>query len=336
MDLPSISFIIPTRNSEKTLKRCLDSILEQDYPKRKMKFIIIDAFSSDKTLEIAKTFGAVVLFNPRVTGEAGKAIGVKFSNDEILAFIDSDNVLVSREWLLKMTEPIINNEEIVASEPIYYGYDRKMPVIIRYCSLIGADDPLSVYLGFYGRYSYLTGRWTDISLPTFDKGSYYEVTLNSGVIPTMGANGFLVRTNALKRTKYYPYLFDIDIIYDLIDLGCTEFARVETSIFHLYAFTFSQYMRKTHRRIRDYYKYHGTGVRRYPWTRFDKMKLAHFLSGILFVVPIVKDSVKGYKRKPDKAWFLHWFICALTASIYATREVTSGFYLLRKLVLRSK
>ena len=336
MELPSISFVIPTRNSEKTLKLCVDSIIGQDYPKGKMKFIIIDAFSSDKTVEIAKTFGAVVLSNPRVTGEAGKAIGVKFSNDEILAFIDSDNVLVSREWLLKMTEPIMNNEEIVASEPIYYGYDRKMPVLIRYCSLIGADDPLSVYLGFYGRYSYLTGRWMDISLPTLDKGSYSEVTLNSGVIPTMGANGFLVRTSALKRTKYYPYLFDIDIIYDLIDLGYTKFARVETSIFHLYAFTFSQYMRKTHRRIRDYYKYHGTGVRRYPWTRFDKMKLVRFLSGILFVVPLVNDSVKGYKRKPDKAWFLHWFICALTASIYATREVTSGFYLLRKLVLRSK
>jgi GT2 family glycosyltransferase len=301
-----------------------------------MKLIIVDAFSSDKTVELAKTFGAVVLSNPRVTGEAGKAIGVRVSDDEILAFVDSDNVLVSKDWLMKMTEPLIDNEKIVASEPIYYGYDLKEPIIIRYCSLIGADDPLSVYLGFYGRYSYLTGRWTDISLPTSVKGSYYEVTLNSGVIPTMGANGFLVRASALKRTKYYPYLFDIDIIYELIDLGYTTFARVETSIFHLYAFTFSQYMRKTHRRIRDYYKYHGTGVRRYPWTRFDKMRLVRFLSGILLVVPLVKDSVQAYKRKPDKAWFLHWFICALTASIYGTREVISGFYLLRNLVLGSK
>lgn len=336
MTLPSISFVIPTRNSEKTLKRCIDSILGQDYPRRKMKLIIVDAFSSDKTVELAKTFGAVVLSNPRVTGEAGKAIGVRVSNDEILAFVDSDNVLVSKDWLIRMTEPLIDNEKIVASEPIYYGYDLKEPIIIRYCSLIGADDPLSVYLGFYGRYSYLTGRWMDISLPTSVKGSYYEVTLNSGMIPTMGANGFLVRASALKRTKYYPYLFDIDIIYDLIDLGYTKFARVETSIFHLYAFTFSQYMRKTHRRIRDYYKYHGTGVRRYPWTRFDKMKLVRFLLGILLVVPLVKDSVQAYKRKPDKAWFLHWFICALTASIYGTREVISGFYLLRKLVLGSK
>jgi glycosyltransferase involved in cell wall biosynthesis len=336
VELPSITFVIPTRNSEKTLKRCVDSILDQDYPRTKMKFIIVDAFSSDKTVELAKTFGAVVLSNPRVTGEAGKAIGVKASNDEIIAFVDSDNVLVSRNWLMKMTEPLIRNEKIVASEPIYYGYGSNENIIIRYCSLIGADDPLSVYLGFYGRYSYLTGRWMDISLPTYARGSYYELTLNSGLIPTMGANGFLVRASALKRTKYYPYLFDIDIIYDLIDLGYTKFARVETSIFHLYASTFSQYMRKTHRRIRDYYKYHGTGVRRYPWTRFDKMRLVRFISGIVFVVPLVKDSIQGYKRKPDKAWFLHWFICALTASIYGTREVISGFYLMRKLVLGIK
>jgi glycosyltransferase involved in cell wall biosynthesis len=336
VELPSISIVIPTRNSEKTLMRCVDSILDQDYPKSKMNFIIVDAFSSDKTVELAKTFGAQVLTNPRVTGEAGKAIGVRASKDEILAFIDSDNVLVSRNWLTKMVEPFINDEKIVASEPIYYGYSKSEGNIIRYCSLIGADDPLSVYLGFYGRYSYLTDRWTDISLNTYDRGSYCELILNPGLIPTMGANGFLIRANALKKTNYYPYLFDIDIIYELIDLGYTKFARVETSIFHLYASTFSQYMRKTHRRIRDYYKYHGTGARRYPWTRFDKRKLVRFISGIIFVFPLVKDSIQGYKRKPDRAWFLHWFICALTAGIYGTREVVSGFYLLRKLFLGIK
>ena len=216
------------------------------------------------------------------------------------------------------------------------SYSTNGNFIIRYCSLIGADDPLSVYLGFYGRYSYLTDRWTDISLPTRSRGSYCEVTLNPSLIPTMGANGFLVRAAALKRTNYFPYLFDIDIIYELIDLNYTKFARVETSIFHLYATTFSGYMRKTNRRIRDYYKYHGTGVRRYPWTRFDKKKLLRFVSGVIFIFPLVKDSIRGYRRKPDRAWFLHWFICALTVGVYGTREVVSGFYLVRKMFLGTK
>jgi glycosyltransferase involved in cell wall biosynthesis len=330
LDFPLISIVIPTRNSEKTLERCLHSIVEQDYPREKVRLIIVDAFSSDKTVEMAKFFNAEVLFNPGITGEAGKAVGVKAAKGEIIAFIDSDNILTSKDWLMRMTEPLRDDGEVVASEPIYYGYSLKEPIIIRYCSLIGADDPLSVYLGFYGRYSYLTGRWTDIPIRMLDRGSYYEVTLTPSVIPTMGANGFLVRACALKKTNSYPYLFDIDLIYDLIDFGYSKFARVKMGIFHLYAFTFTQYVRKTYRRIRDYYKYHNIGLRRYPWAKFNKIKLLRFLLGVLVMIPLVKDSIKGYKRKPDTAWFLHWFICLSTMLVYATKEFSSGFYLLRK------
>ena len=330
MELPSISIVIPTRNSEKTLERCLLSIVEQNYPKKKVKLMIIDAFSSDKTVKIAKGFGAEVWVNQRITGEAGKAVGAMIANGEIVAFIDSDNVLTSKDWLMKMIEPLKNDADVVASEPVYYGYSLKEPVIIRYCSLIGADDPISVYFGFYGRYSYLTRKWTSIPLHMHDNGSYYKVTLDSGIIPTMGANGFLIRAYALKKTKYYPYLFDIDIVYDLINLGFNKFARVNTSIFHLYAFSFTQYIKKTYRRIRDYYKYHGMGLRKYPWTKFSRIKLLKFLLGVLVVFPITRDAIKGYKRKPDTAWFLHWFICFLTVSVYGMKEFLSGFYLLRK------
>jgi glycosyltransferase involved in cell wall biosynthesis len=330
LELPSISIVIPTRNSERTLEMCLRSIAEQDYPRERMKLVIVDAFSSDKTVEIAKGFDAEVLINARVTGEAGKAVGVKAANGELLAFVDSDNILASKSWLMRMVKPLIDDSEVVASEPIFYSYSSRETFIVRYCSLIGADDPLSIYLGFYGRYSYLTGRWTDIPMRMHDKGPYYEVTLNPGVIPTMGANGFLIRANALKRTDYYPYLFDIDIIYDLVDLGYNKFARVKTDIFHLYAFSLTQYIRKTFRRIRDYYIYHAIGLRRYPWTRFDKIKLLKFLWGVLVIIPLVNDAIKGYKRKPDTAWFLHWFICVLTVLVYATKEFSSGFYLLRK------
>lgn len=40
--------------------------------------------------------------NPLRTGEAGKAIGVKEAKNEIIALIDSDNLLPQRDWLLKM------------------------------------------------------------------------------------------------------------------------------------------------------------------------------------------------------------------------------------------
>jgi glycosyltransferase involved in cell wall biosynthesis len=328
LHLPSISIIIPTYNSEKVLPLCLKSIENQDYPKHKLEIIVVDGGSSDRTVDIARKFGVdKMLKNPLRTGEAGKAVGVEAAENEIIAFIDSDNVLDGKDWLKRMVRPF-QDSEIVGSEPVYYGYSSKDPIIIRYCSLIGADDPLTIYLGFYGRHSFLRERWTDIALEISDEGSYYKITLNPGVIPTMGANGFLVRACVLKKTNYEPFLFDVDTIYELIELGYNKFARVKTGIFHLYALTSTQYIRKTYRRIRDYYKYHG--VRRYPWTKFNKSKLLKFLLGVLTLIPLFRDSVKGYRRKPDVAWFLHWFLCLLTVLVYAIKEVSSGFYLLRR------
>jgi len=327
--VPIVSVVVPTRNSGKTLDKCLSSLSQQDYPQDKIELIIVDAFSKDQTLDIARKFNAKVLFNPRITGEAGKAVGVEAAKGEIILFIDSDNVLPSKDWLVHMIEPL-QNKEVVASEPVSYSYCKSDPAIIRYCSLIGANDPLTVYLGFYGRYSFLEDKWTNIPLKVVDKESYFQITLSVGVIPTMGANGFLVQASALKRTNFKPYLFDIDIIYELIDLGYTDFARVKIGIFHLYAFNLSQYLKKTYRRIRDYYYFHKLGLRKYPWTRFNRLKLLGLILRILLIFPLFKDVAKGYKRKADAAWFLHWFLCVLTIAVYGIKEVLSVFYLLRR------
>jgi len=40
--------------------------------------------------------------NPLKTGEAGKAAGVKHAGGEIIALIDSDNILPERDWLVRM------------------------------------------------------------------------------------------------------------------------------------------------------------------------------------------------------------------------------------------
>ncbi|MBZ9578240.1 glycosyltransferase [Patescibacteria group bacterium] len=54
--MKSISILIPTLNSEKTLNECLESIAFQDYPSDKIEIIIADAGSIDKTLSIIDRF----------------------------------------------------------------------------------------------------------------------------------------------------------------------------------------------------------------------------------------------------------------------------------------
>lgn len=72
----SISIVIPTYNSAKTLPACLESIREQDYPVDKVEIIIADAGSSDGTVEIARRFTDKIYCNSLKTSEAGKAVGL--------------------------------------------------------------------------------------------------------------------------------------------------------------------------------------------------------------------------------------------------------------------
>ena len=53
---PFVSIIVPTRNEENNIDRCLASFVSQTYPKDKFELLIIDGLSSDKTLEIAQDY----------------------------------------------------------------------------------------------------------------------------------------------------------------------------------------------------------------------------------------------------------------------------------------
>ncbi|MCL1978118.1 MAG: glycosyltransferase [Candidatus Bathyarchaeota archaeon] len=87
---PKISVIIPTRNSAKTLVRCLQSIDYQTF--RQIEIVIVDAFSSDETINIAKKFQTKIL---QMKGFQSKArnIGIQQSTGEFVLFLDSDQVL---------------------------------------------------------------------------------------------------------------------------------------------------------------------------------------------------------------------------------------------------
>ena len=52
--LPFISVLIVSYNEENYIAKCLNSLIEQTYPKKKYEIIIIDSGSTDNTLSIAK------------------------------------------------------------------------------------------------------------------------------------------------------------------------------------------------------------------------------------------------------------------------------------------
>ncbi|MFH1894770.1 MAG: glycosyltransferase family 2 protein [Patescibacteria group bacterium] len=92
--LPFVSVIIPCRNEEKFIAKCLNSLLEQDYPKENLEILIIDGASGDKTKEIAKEFAKKyplikVLDNPKKLTPIGLNIGLRASQGKIIARMDA-------------------------------------------------------------------------------------------------------------------------------------------------------------------------------------------------------------------------------------------------------
>ena len=68
MSKPLVTIIIPTFNSEKTLQLCLESIRKQTY--KNIDVIVVDNYSTDSTVSVAKKYGAKVI---QVRGERARA-----------------------------------------------------------------------------------------------------------------------------------------------------------------------------------------------------------------------------------------------------------------------
>jgi glycosyltransferase involved in cell wall biosynthesis len=312
---PTISIVIPTLNSQKILKECLESIKNQDYPKEKIEIIIADGGSTDRTLDVVRNYTDKIFLNSLKTGEAGKAVGIKHATGEIIAFIDSDNILPSKDWLRRMVEPF-QDEEITAAGPLYFTYRTQDDLITRYCALIGMNDPLCMYLGNYDRYCYITDKWTEVKTKHEDKGNYIKMQLNKGKTPTIGANGFFVRRKIVEKMNVGDYLFDIDFVHEVVKRGYDKFAKVKIGIVHIFAGNILTFIRKQKRRIASYHRYKKINLRTYPWFKFSKLNIFKFVFYTAFLFPLLIQVGQGFSRKKDISWLFHIIACWLILIIY--------------------
>ncbi len=110
---PLISVIIAAFNEEKYLPKCLTAITTQDFSKDDYEIIVVDNNSTDKTAEIAKSFGARVVQESRQGNTFAVKRGLDSATGEIIANTDADTV-VFPDWLSTIKK-IFEDKNVVAA-----------------------------------------------------------------------------------------------------------------------------------------------------------------------------------------------------------------------------
>lgn len=105
-----VSIITPTLNSEKYLGRCLESILNQSYAY--IEILIVDAGSTDKTLEIVEYFKNRLTINliraPSSNMGEARNLAIKYARGGYITFCDSDDYFM-KDKILHQVECLKGN-----------------------------------------------------------------------------------------------------------------------------------------------------------------------------------------------------------------------------------
>lgn len=101
-----ISIVIPIYNTEKYLKRCLDSVINQSY--KNIEILLINDGSTDNSLRICERFAKednrIKVFSERNFGvSSARNLGINKSNGKYIFFLDSD------DWIENRTIEILAN-----------------------------------------------------------------------------------------------------------------------------------------------------------------------------------------------------------------------------------
>mgnify|MGYP000986723383 CR=1 FL=1 len=318
--LPSVSIIIATYNSSRTLATCLLNIAKQSYPKSKVDIIVADGGSRDATRTIAKKYGALVIkVDPaKQNAEYNKGVGLVKARGEIVLFLDHDNIMPHRKWLSSIIMPFLDNPTIIGVEPLRFHYDPKMTLLDRYFSLIGGTDPVVYYLGKNSHASWMTDGY-NLSGKSIDKGKYYLVTFSKDTLPALGGNGAALRRDYVKKyaASDPDHFIHTDVVADIVSHGYSSYAFTKDTIIHLTNNKVIPFLKRRKQFI-EQYQFAYRSKRRYEI--FDPKRnigalIYYILISLTLVVPTL-DAIRGYLRVRDVAWFLHPLLCFVFACVY--------------------
>jgi cellulose synthase/poly-beta-1,6-N-acetylglucosamine synthase-like glycosyltransferase len=184
--LPKISLIVPTKNEDLVIKRCLDGILDINYPKDKMEVIVVDGDSKDNTCKICHEYsknypGLIkVITETKSKGKpAALNLALAATTGEIVGIFDADS-LPEKDVLTKVSSYFDNDEKIVAVQGRTTSINEKFNALTRVISkeeqawfqmLMSGREKLSLFVPLTGSCQFVKrtvlmelGGWDENSL----------------------------------------------------------------------------------------------------------------------------------------------------------------------------
>jgi len=102
--------VIPARNEEKFIGKCIESILNGTYPKDKLEILVVDGMSEDRTREVVNKLIDKydrnlirLLINPKKRKTPALNMGIRSAKGEFIVIADAHSIY-PRDYILKLIE----------------------------------------------------------------------------------------------------------------------------------------------------------------------------------------------------------------------------------------
>lgn len=97
--------MLPTLNEAWRVGALLESIRRQRYPSDRVELLVADGGSTDNTVEMARSYGAIVVHNPIRRAEPGAGMLLERASGDVAMWLAADNVFADEWFLEKLARP---------------------------------------------------------------------------------------------------------------------------------------------------------------------------------------------------------------------------------------
>lgn len=255
---PSIGIVIPTFQASKHLPRCLPPLLNSPL---KPKILIIDSSSTDDTVSIARSMGALVQvipqseFNHGTTRERGR----QYLRTSIIVMMTQDAYATSPDMLTALVSPLIQGEASIS-------YARQIPY-----------PKASLCSAFAREFNYPVGKSHTRSLKEIDTHGVYTFFCSNSCAAYLNA--------ALDEVGGFPYVLfgeDTLVVAQLLHQKHRIAYVAEAEVLHSHDYSLKQ----------EFQRHFDMGFARHSYQKWLKAGGKDSQRGKTYVLQLLKHLQK--------------------------------------------